>query len=150
MKRTASVTRRIATFFLAVLFVWAAGPDAYGLHPCPEHSSLAAAGHGHAGHSTSALSGAEGSDASEAPSGSEAPVTASQSSGQHSGGTCSCIESCVVAGSVAAPSADVFVSSKQFPDVRTRAAEVRSDAAQLTPRHAPFELHLPNAPPRSL
>ncbi|MFW6200451.1 MAG: hypothetical protein ACOC8K_07760 [Gemmatimonadota bacterium] len=135
MRATASATRRSATFFLAFVFLWAVGPDAYGLHPCPEHSSVGAPSHHGAGHAESH------------PDGPEGPATAADHGGEHHGSACSCIESCVVSASVVAPSPERSVSSDDFPDIRTHVAQRGSDDSELTPRHSPFELHLPNAPP---
>lgn len=136
VKREASIPQRLVSVVVAVLFLWAAGPDAYGAHPCPHHGALPAA----------ASAAQEGANQSE-----DGPIRTAGSEDHHQhdhhpDGPCTCVETCPApdTGAVSLPApatlADASLAARALPVpvVDTRA---------LAPRHSPYELHLPNAPP---
>lgn len=122
---------RVASALFAVVFLWASGPDAYGLHECPEHATVPPAAH-----TTDAPHGAPHHlDPGSAPS-ADAPLP---------GGPCTCIQDCQVTGEPPPPSGP---SAAEADALRAAdPAPPRFDPRVLGARHAPFELHLPNAPP---
>lgn len=116
-------TRRLLHLVCAVAFVAAAGATSYGLHGCPHHD----------------------------PGGAPPPAAGhvlldADAHGDRPAGPCACVGNChaTAATPVHPPAADVPGAARgaTYPTAAPPRHVVRG------PRHALFELHLPNAPPR--
>ena len=129
MKGTTSLPQRLISALAALLFLWAAGPDAYGSRPCPHHApASAAASAASATHPDGDLSGA------------------GHRHGDPSHGPCTCVDSCHSSTVVAVGPRAAGILVDGVPSFRPLAAP----HAAIRPwgsRHSAYELPLPNAPP---
>lgn len=136
-----SLSIRLASLLLAASFLFATGPEVFGLLGCPYHGAdgIEAAGavavesayHGHQGNAAPATSSADRGYADQG------------SSDEPCGWLADCHVCCVQV----SPRVDTV--GTLLPSAVSRVVKESSDAARrpLGPRHGLFELHLPNAPP---
>lgn len=143
MTAHASHRRRCMHLLLTVAFIWAAGLGAYGSPACPSHDALP----GPVDEANPAAAASVGGLHLPEADGTSGHDGAAQSHTNHgSDGPCTCIAHCQAPTSgsdlQSAPAASI-ASSKHI----TRIPLPDRGSTSLGPRHAPFELPLPNAPP---
>lgn len=137
MKRTASISQRVLSVLVAVLFLWAAGPDAYGFNPCPHHLPVASS----AGDALGKIS------PTASPRHGDTAPTSHQ--GHGSEGRCICLSTCHGSATPPTPAPEP-PNSVDVHAVAQAPVSNPEPSRVLGSRHSPYELHLPNAPPRSI
>lgn len=145
--RNRSIAERLVHLVLFVAFLAATGVEAAGLQRCRLHDALPAGQHPEA----PPVSTGGATDASAhggGPHCSGPDLTTPAPDHSHDGDTCTCVGDCDVQTPTAAGEFDADLLDDIPPTLSVPTLLAGGDDLR-GPRHGLFELHLPNAPPRS-